>query len=87
MKVNESSGVLQSNIGYHIIRITEKIPFRLLAMDDPVPPSNATTVRQEISAQLTLKKQGELYQQVLTDLLSELKKKAEIKKFEDNLTW
>jgi len=87
MKVNESSGVLQSNIGYHVIRITEKIPFRLLGLDDPIPPQNTSTVRQEISAQLMLKKQADLYQQVLQDLLTELKKKAEIKTFEDNLTW
>ncbi len=87
MKVNESSGVLQSNIGYHVIRITEKIPFRLLALEDSVPPQNTSTVRQEISAQLMLKKQADLYQQVLQDLLAELKKKAEIKTFEDNLTW
>jgi peptidyl-prolyl cis-trans isomerase SurA len=87
MKVNESSGVLQSNIGYHIIRITEKIPFRLLALDDPIPPQNTSTARQEISAQLMLKKQADLYQQVLQDLLAELRKKAEIKIFEDNLTW
>jgi len=87
MKVNESSGVLQSSIGYHVIRITEKIPFRLLGLDDPVPPQNASTVRQEISVQLTLKKQADVYQQILQDLLAELKKKAEIKKFEDNLTW
>lgn len=87
MKVNESSGVLQSNIGYHVIRITEKNPFRLLALEDPIPPQNSSTVRQEIGAQLMLKKQADIYQQVLQDLLAELKKKAEIKKFEDNLTW
>jgi parvulin-like peptidyl-prolyl isomerase len=87
MKVNESSDVLQSSIGYHVIRITEKIPFRLLGLDDPIPPQNAGTVRQEISVQLTLKKQADVYQQILQDLLAELKKKAEIKKFEDNLTW
>jgi len=87
MKLNESSGVLQSNIGYHVIRITEKNPFRLLALEDPIPPQNSSTVRQEIGAQLMLKKQADIYQQVLQDLLAELKKKAEIKKFEDNLTW
>jgi len=87
MKANESSGVLQSNIGYHIIRITEKIPFRLLALDDPIPPQNASTVRQEISAQLMLKKQADIYHQVVEALLVELQKKAEIRKFEDNLTW
>jgi len=87
MKDGEVSGVLQSSIGLHIIKITEKIPFRLLALDDPVPPQNASTVRQEISAQLVLRKQAEVYQKVLTDLLGELKKKAEIKIFEENLSW
>ncbi len=87
MKESEVSGVLQSNIGLHIIKITEKIPFRLLTLDDPIPPQNTSTVRQEISAQLVLRKQAEVYQKVLTDLLGELKKKAEIKIFEENLSW
>lgn len=87
MKVGESSGVLTSGVGYHIIKITEKIPFRLLNLEDPIPPQNTGTVRQEISAQLTMRKQAELYQQALNELLTDLKKKAEIKKFEENLTW
>jgi peptidyl-prolyl cis-trans isomerase SurA len=87
MKVNETSGVLQSSIGLHIIKITEKLPFRLLTLDDSIPPQNTSTVRQEISAQLVLRKQAEIYQKVLMDLLSELKKKAEIKIFEENLSW
>jgi peptidyl-prolyl cis-trans isomerase SurA len=87
MDVGEISGVLQSNIGFHIIRVTEKIPFRLLALDDPIPPQSNSTVREQISAQLLQQKQAEFYQQALTDLLAELKKKAEIRIFEENLTW
>jgi parvulin-like peptidyl-prolyl isomerase len=87
MDVGEISGVLQSNIGFHIIRVTEKIPFRLLALDDPIPPQNKSTVRDQISAQLLQQKQAELYQQALMDLLDELKKKAEIRIFEENLSW
>jgi len=87
MDVGEVSGVLQSNIGFHIIRVTEKSPFRLLALDDPIPPQNNSTVRDQISAQLMQQKQAELYQQALLDLLSELKKKAEIRIFEENLSW
>jgi parvulin-like peptidyl-prolyl isomerase len=87
MKKDETSLVLQSNIGLHIIKITDKIPFRLLALDDPIPPQNASTVRQEISAQLLMKKQTDIYQKVLMELLDELKKKAEIKIFEENLSW
>ncbi|UCF98602.1 MAG: peptidylprolyl isomerase [Spirochaetaceae bacterium] len=87
MDIGEISGVLQSNIGFHIIRVTEKIPFRLLALDDPIPPQNNSTVRDQISAQLLQQKQAEFYQQALMDLLGELKKKAEIRIFEENLTW
>jgi parvulin-like peptidyl-prolyl isomerase len=87
MDVGEISGVLQSNIGFHIIRVTEKIPFRLLALDDPIPPQNKSTVRDQISAQLLQQKQAEFYQQALRDLLDELKKKAEIRIFEENLSW
>ena len=79
--------MLQSNIGFHIIRVTEKIPFRLLALDDPIPPQNNSTVRDQINAQLMQQRQAELYQQALLDLLSELKKKAEIRIFEENLSW
>lgn len=87
MKVGEVSGVLASNIGYHIIKITEKSPFKLLALDDRIPPQNTATVRDQVSAQLMQRKQAELYQQALLELIDELKKRAEIKIFEENLTW
>jgi parvulin-like peptidyl-prolyl isomerase len=87
MKVGEISGVLSSSIGFHIIKVTEKIPFKLLGLDDPIPPQNNSTVRDQISAQLLQRKQAEYYQQALLELIDELKKKAEIKVFEENLTW
>jgi peptidyl-prolyl cis-trans isomerase SurA len=87
MEVGQVSKVLQSNIGFHIIQITEKIPFRLLSLDDPIPPQDKSTVRDQISAQLIQQKQAELYQQALMDILAELKKKAEIRIFEENLTF
>lgn len=86
MEVGQVSGVLQSNIGFHVIRITEKIPFRLLELDDPIPPQNSTTVRDQISAQLLQRKQAEYYQQALEDLVAELRKKASIKRFEENIS-
>jgi parvulin-like peptidyl-prolyl isomerase len=87
LDVGQFSRVLQSNIGFHIIRVTEKIPFRLLALDNSIPPQNNSTVRDQISAQLLQQKQAEYYQQALLDLLDELKKKAEIRIFEENLSW
>ena len=87
MEVGAISNVLKSNIGYHIIKIVEKIPFKLLALNDKIPPQNQFTVKEEIKAQLLQQKQGQYYQKALLDLLDELKKKAEIKIFEKNLSW
>ncbi len=87
MDVGQISGVLESNIGFHIIRVTEKIPFRLLALDDPIPPQNNSTVREQISGQLQQQKHMELLQRALMDVVNELKKKAEIRIFEENLSW
>ncbi len=87
LSVGQVSNVLQSNIGFHIIKVTEKIPFHLLGLDDPIPPQNDSTVREQIRDQLLQRKQAEYYQQALLDLLDELKKKAEIRVFEENLSW
>ncbi len=87
MKEGEISGVLKSNIGFHIIKIAEIVPFKLLKLNDKIPPQSKVTVRDEIRAQLMQRKQAEYYQQALLDLLEELKKKAEIKIFENNISW
>jgi len=86
-EVGEISGVHQSNIGFHIIKIEEKIPFQLLTIDDKIPPRQSHTVKDEIRSQLIQRKQAEYYQKSLLDILAELKKKAEIKIFENNLSY
>ena len=40
----ERSGLLESNIGYHIVEIIEKIPLAILELDDEVPPQNIVTM-------------------------------------------
>lgn len=87
MKDGEVSQTLRSNIGYHLIKVVERIPFKLLALDDKIPPQNAGTVRDEIRAQLLQRKQAEYFQRALNEVLDELKKKAEIKIFDQNLIW
>ena len=87
MKAGAVSTVLRSNIGYHIIKVVENLPFRLLELDDKIPPQNADTVRDEVRAQLLQRRQAEIYQKALLELVGELKKKAEVKIFDQNLTW
>ena len=85
MKVNDVSEVLKSNIGYHIIRVTEYYPFQLLGLESTIPPQNATTVRENIRASLYQRVQTEVFNQASADVLAELRKQAEIKIFDDNL--
>ncbi len=87
MKEGEVSPVIRSNIGYHIIKVVEKLPFKLLALDDKIPLQNTATVRDEVRAQLLQREQAEAFQKALQEVVDELKKKAEIKIFEQNLTW
>ena len=81
------SGVLESNVGFHIVRITDRRSPRLLGLDDPVLPGESVTVRQQIQAYIQNQKQQQVFQQSVNRVLSELREEAEITRYEDNLDW
>jgi parvulin-like peptidyl-prolyl isomerase len=87
LKKGETSGVLQSNAGYHIVQITEKVDARLLGLTDKVPPTNTMTVREAINASIVTQRQADAYKAALADIVADLKKQAEIKIFDDNINW
>ena len=87
LKKGETSGVLQSNLGYHIVQVTEKLDARLLGLADKLPPQNTMTVKEAINASLVTQRQADAYKAALADIVAELKKQAEIKIFDDNINW
>jgi parvulin-like peptidyl-prolyl isomerase len=87
LKKGETSAVLQSNLGYHIVQVTDRLDARLLSLTDKVPPSNQLTVKQAINNILGNQRQTEAYKKASSDIVAELKKQAEIKVFDDNLNW
>jgi parvulin-like peptidyl-prolyl isomerase len=87
LKKGETSGVLQSNLGFHIVQVTEKLDARLLSLTDKLPPQNTMTVKEAINASLVTQRQADAYKAALADIIADLKKQAEIKVFDDNLTW
>jgi parvulin-like peptidyl-prolyl isomerase len=87
MKTGEISEVVSSKLGYHIVLVLEKIPFKVLGIDDLIPPQNAMTVRNYIKALLGKSKEQEAVQQALNDLIQELKRTADIKIFNEYLSW
>jgi len=87
LKPNVVSDLITSKVGFHIVMVLEKIPFKVLALDDMIPPQNAMTVRSYIKSMLGQQKEQETVQKVLSDLVAELRRQAEVKIFEENLTW
>ena len=43
LKKGETSGVIQSNLGFHIVQVVDRSDARLLTLDDKVPPLNQIT--------------------------------------------
>jgi peptidyl-prolyl cis-trans isomerase SurA len=87
LKKGETSGVLQSNLGYHIVQVTDRQDARLLSMTDKIPPQNQMTVHDAINQTLIAQRQADAYKSALADIIADLKKQAEIKIFDDNISW
>lgn len=87
MEEGEVSGVLESTVGLHIVRITDRRSPRLLELNDPLLPGENVTVRQQIRAYILNQRQQEVFQQAIETVLDELMDEAEITRFEENLNW
>lgn len=87
LKKGDVSGVVQSNLGYHIVQVTDRFDAKLLGLDDKVPPTNKNTVREIIKSSITVQRQTDAIQAALVQIVADLKKTAEIKVFDANLTW
>ncbi len=87
MQEGETSGVLQSNAGFHVIRIADRVPAKILGLDDPVNPMSEDLVRDQIRLLLANDRQVQAYQRALLAALEELKEEANIRIFTDNLNW
>ena len=87
MRAQEISGVLNSNLGFHIVRITDRRAPRLLGLDDPLLPGESVTVRAQIRAALINQKQQVVFQQSVESVLEQLRREAEVRRFPENLNW
>lgn len=82
-----SNGVLRSNVGLHIVKVTNKRRARILDLNDPVLPGQNITVRDQIQNYLMGNKQQRAFQQALEAVVRELRNQAEVRVFEENLDW
>lgn len=87
MEVGGISGVLRSNVGFHIIQVTDKVGAKILELDDPVNPLSNSRVRDRIRVLLANNVQAQAYQDALLATLEELRGQAEVRVFDANLRW
>lgn len=82
-----SNGVLESNVGFHIVKVTNRRSPRLLQLDDPILPGESMTVRDRIRNILLLNEQQQVFQQALEQAVQDLRSEASIEVHEENLNW
>jgi len=76
------SGIINSNLGYHVVKVTEQQDAKLLELDDTIGPQSSVTVREYIRRQLMQQKQQQTLQRALEQVTKELKEQAEIKRYD-----
>jgi len=87
LKKGETSDVIASNIGFHIVKVADRMDAHLLTLDDKVPPLFQTTLREYIRGNLTIQRQNDTLGSALSAIIADLRKQAEIKYFDENLSW
>lgn len=76
--------LLESNVGLHIVRVTDKIDQRFLGLNDPIAPLSNTTVREFIRTQLQQQAQQQKVQEILEKLAEEVRREANVQTFPQN---
>jgi len=78
LDLNEISEVMESNSGYHIVKITEKLEPRLLTLNDRITPDNPLLVKDYIKDGIYQENQQKALSMALQEINSELREEAEI---------
>ncbi len=85
MRKGDRSGVIVSNVGFHIVLVTDRYPAVLLGFNDLIPPNFQTTVKDYIKQTLAAQWQSDAFAQAFAEIVDELKKQAEIRTYPENM--
>lgn len=77
--------VVESRLGYHIMRVIEKRNPKVLLLADPILPGQQTTVKNQIQNQLLVQRQQAVLQQAVREVIADLRTRADINTFPDRL--
>lgn len=79
LDTGEVSGVIESNAGFHIVKVSVHNDTKILGIDDKTSPTSDTTVRDYITNGLYEQKMNAVFQQAYLSLISDLKNAASIR--------
>ena len=85
LEIETISSVIESRVGYHIVKVTDHRNAKILQLDDPINPLEKTTVREFIQNLILQEKQSLVLTQAIKELSEELEEQAEIRIFEENI--
>lgn len=78
LPLNNISKVMESNSGYHVVKITEKLEPKLLTLDDRITPDNPLLVKDYIKDGILQENQQKALSIALKEINIDLRKQAEI---------
>jgi parvulin-like peptidyl-prolyl isomerase len=81
------SPLIESPLGYHIIKVTETYEMKALGLDDVIQPGTRVNVREYIKNQLALERQQAIVEQASQELVNDLRARGSIQVIEANLNW
>jgi parvulin-like peptidyl-prolyl isomerase len=87
LKQGEISKLMEGNLGYQIIKVTETYAMKNLELDDIFQLGTRITVRDFIGNSLLQQRQQETLAQASQELVAELREGKTFQVFEKNLTW
>jgi len=73
------SGIIQSNAGYHIVKMEDHREARVLGLHDPINPATRTTVYEYIQSVVYQQKQAQVFNHAIDELVEELREEADIR--------
>ena len=78
----EVSDIIESNVGFHIVKATTHEMPKILGLDDRIAPDNPTTVREYLRNRIYQERQQQTLQQAMNDVMEELREQAEIVRYD-----
>ncbi|MCL2295037.1 MAG: peptidylprolyl isomerase [Spirochaetes bacterium] len=81
LRQGQISGIIRSNVGFHIVRMNEVIEPRILALTDRINPDVNITVRDLIEENLMEMRQAEVFRRSVEELVQQLREEADVRIF------